>query len=236
MDTESSRVSQGISGDGKSPPRSSTTCEIKINKRQVSNKPYSSFGVVFIHGYGKSSDTWNISEYGKVIGIENSIRVVMDTITITVDDYTSSPALITSSIIHKMENSQNKWIIVCHSLGVIHGFELLKHSRNIAGICLIDPTPLDEIYINVCRDRGWNDIADYCSNNKVSIHPSIRVSIHFDYNENIPENLARQVKYYKPLIGPNDKSKIIIHPGKGHMIHYTDAPKIIASIMSIVNR
>lgn len=210
--------------------------EITFNNRLTSNRPYNSFGVVFIHGYGKSSDTWNVSEHGKVIDIENSIRNRMDTITITINDYTISPVIAMSSVFHRMKISSNKWIIVCHSLGVIHGFELLKYPLNIVGICLIDPTPIDEIYINSCRERGWNDIADYCSNHKISILPSIRVSIHLDYNQNIPENLERQVKYYKPLVGPNDKSKFIIHPGKGHMIHYTDTPKIIASIMSIVDR
>ena len=38
--------------------------------------------VLFIHGYNKTGSQWNITEYGKEIGIESHIRKTRNTILI----------------------------------------------------------------------------------------------------------------------------------------------------------
>jgi hypothetical protein len=43
------------------------------------------------------------------------------------------------------------------------------------------------------------------------------------------------IKYFTPFTRKNDKSKIMIHPDKGHILHWYDAPKIIESIMLLLN-
>lgn len=193
------------------------------------------FGCVFIHGFNKNSTTWNITEYGKHIDIESIIKTKAETILVDIVDFKISPKIQMIPIIEQiMSSSIKKWIIVCHSLGVIHALELLRYSLPIIGVCLIDPTALDQEYINTLEERGWSDILDYCNNLQINIKPGIQYYIHIDYDTHDINGFNAKVEFYKKFAGPNDKSKLIIHPGKGHMIYYTDAPKIINSIISMM--
>jgi hypothetical protein len=192
------------------------------------------YGVVFIHGLNKTPETWNRTEFGKEIDVEQTIRNKADTILVSVPDYTISPKEVMGPIVEQIRANPKKWIIVCHSLGVIHGNELLKHNLHIVGMVIIDPTPLNTEYLDLIRDRGWNDIVDYCTHELVTPAPSIELSIHLNYDEELPDAFARHIGYYRRFVGANDRSKIVIHPGKGHMIHYTDAPKIIRAITDML--
>ncbi len=187
------------------------------------------FGTIFIHGVGKIASNWNVTENNKNINIEKEIAKKSQTILVSIENYEISPVRCMEPIIQQIKDSNvKKWIIVCHSLGVIHGLELLKHNLAIIGINLIDPTALDTEYIDIIRERGWIDIVNYCEN--ISLTTNIQWIIHLDYDN----NLSRKVTYYKKYIGANDKSAMILHPGKGHMIHYTDTAKIIHSITSMM--
>ena len=194
--------------------------------------------VIFIHGYNKKLEYWNKNEFGKEINIEKTISKKSYTLLIQIDNFEINPAIGIIPIIEQMKLVKNKnWIIVCHSLGVIYGLELLKHDIKIVGMCLIDPTSLDEIYIKELIDDNWMDIANYCSTEKYNPSSKIIFHTHFDYNQNDVNNVDyfnRQIKFYGKFINKNNKSKIIIHPNKGHMIHYTDSPKIINSISDLI--
>lgn len=168
--------------------------------------------VIFIHGYNKKLEYWNKNEFGKEINIEKTISKKSYTLLIQIDNFEINPAIGIIPIIEQMKLVKNKnWIIVCHSLG--------------------------EIYIKELIDDNWMDIANYCSTEKYNPSSKIIFHTHFDYNQNDVNNVDyfnRQIKFYGKFINKNNKSKIIIHPNKGHMIHYTDSPKIINSISDLI--
>ena len=58
--------------------------------------------------------------------------------------------------------------------------------------------------------------------------------IHLEYDENNLSKLSGQVKFYKQFDTKNSRSKNVIYPNKGRMIHYADVPKIVDSILSIL--
>lgn len=183
--------------------------------------------VVFIHGNHKKADSWNVTESGKIINIEKSIKKVK-TFLIQIDDFTVPPVGLISLI--KDEMTSYRWIIVCHSLGIIHCYEFTKH-LNIAGICFIDCTPLDNVFLQKLENLS---LIEYIKGMKWNLSPRIICHVHLDYNNVNMEQFNRKIEYLTPFIRKNDKSKIIIHPDKGHMIHYTDGPKIIDSINQLI--
>jgi len=193
--------------------------------------------VVFIHGFNKKSEYWNKNEFNKDINIEKIISKKAYTLLIQVDNYLVDPKMAVIPIIEQMKLcGQKKWTIVCHSLGIIYGLELLNYDMQISGLCLIDPTTLDNIFVEEITNDGWTEIVKYCITAKYNPSPKIIFHIHLDYDDDNQDRFARRIKFFKQFIGKNDKSKIIIHPNKGHMIHYTDAPKIISSILNIISQ
>lgn len=194
--------------------------------------------VVFIHGFGKSSTTWNLTEFNKNINIEKLIAAKARTLLVQIDDYQADPAITVIPIVEKMKAENNKWTIVCHSIGVIYGLELLNHGLTISGFCLIDPSTPTESFVQEEIEDGYINIGTYCRSNflekKLQIEPKIVFHVHLDYDPTDLDDFADGVEFYKQFVGKNDKSKIIIHPGKGHMIHYTDGPKIVNSILSLL--
>lgn len=191
------------------------------------------FAVAFIHGYNKTPNTWNTTEFGKNINIETMIATKAETLLIAID-FDADPKQAIIPILTEMKSKNKKWIIVCHSLGVVYGLELLNYDINIHAVCLIDPTPLDDIYIKESLITH-SHISKYCSNlGKIDYPAKIIFHIHLDYNSDELHILKQKTEFYKNLIGKNNRSAMFIHPGKGHMIHYTASPKIIESIMSLI--
>ena len=195
--------------------------------------------VCFIHGFNKTPDTWNQTEAGKNINIEKIIsgKEKVKTLLVRIDNFKISPQILVTQLVEQMKSEPNKWTIVCHSLGVVYGLELLNHDITINGFCLVDPTSLNEEYIREITDSSWEEGATYCLNNfvkKVDYPAKIIFHIHLDYDIQDQIYFCHQIQYYKQFVGKNTKSKIIVHPGKGHMIHYTDTAKIIESILSLL--
>ena len=190
--------------------------------------------VIFIHGNNKNSSTWNITEFGKVINIEKTISKQCRTMMLQLDDYTESPDIIVQPFLEEMK--QYKWIIVCHSLGIIYYYELVKH-LTVIGVCFIDCTNLEK-YLKSHIDKNWN-IIEYLKNTNLNITnlniPSkIVFHIHCNYNYDKIEEFNDKLLYFTSFSRKNNKSMLIIHPNKGHMIHYTDSSKIINSIMILL--
>lgn len=182
-------------------------------------------GVILIHGLNKSCDTWNITEFGKSINIEQQLAKKAHTILIQIDDYNNYHI---TNILNEMDKYKVKsWIVVCHSLAIVYGLHLLNHG--ITRVCLIDPTVLDDIYFEELKKREWFNLLDLC---EIDIKLSAKViyHIHLDYDDKFDD----KVNFYKKFIKQNDKSKMFVHPDKGHMIHYTDSQKIINSIMDLI--
>ena len=202
--------------------------------------------VIFIHGNHKKATSWNVTDFGKVINIEATIKKKNRTLLIQVDDFTVSPSKLVRSFVESMKDQQ--WIIVCHSLGIVYCYEFVKHLK-IVGICFIDCTPLDETFLkklscnidNTCDEL--NSVApssssrdellyDYIKNIRWDLSPKIICHVHINYQSD--EKFDRKVKYFSSITRKNDKSKMMIHPGKGHMIHYNDSAKIIDSITQLI--
>lgn len=196
------------------------------------------FNVIFIHGLGKNSNQWNITEHGKNINIEKIVASKSSTLMYDIKDFTEDPQLIINDIIEKIKSIKGGWIIVCHSLGAIYSLGLLVHDISIIGFVLIDPTPFDTKYIEIIQERGWIKVVNYFNNTTFSPSPSpkIRFNIHLNYEIDQSELFNRQVEYYTKFSNKNSKSKIILHPEKSHMLHYTDAPKIIESILEMTKK
>ena len=193
-------------------------------------------GVIFIHGFNKTPDTWNKTESGKDILIEKLVSKKAHTLLVHIDDYDSNPSETVVPIIDQIKLvGLKKWTVVCHSLGVIYGLELLKSDIPITGVCLIDPTVPDAKFISKLEKEGRHVLKSYCKDHtQLDFPPKIIFHIHFDYDMRKPEKLSRKVQYYNGLTTKNDKSEIIIHMNKGHMLHYTDGPKIVNSIMNLI--
>lgn len=184
-------------------------------------------GIIFIHGFNKTSNDFNKTEQGKDINIEKQIGKRNHTILIQIDNYMDVDTNM-KNIIEKLKKYNVKeWILVCHSLAIIYCLQLLKYNI-FSGVCLIDPTVLDDISIKEYNINMDNYIKVNDISTKIVFH------IHLNYDEKDLEYFSRQVKYYSKFIGKNDKSKMIIHPNKSHMLHYTDSPKILRSILDLI--
>lgn len=198
--------------------------------------PSFKYHVVFFHGVGKTNTSWNESDSGKKIGVETSIATRAHTTLIQVDDFNTPPSVVVAPVIESIGGCDRKVIIVCHSLGIIHTLELLKHKLPVVGVCIIDPPPLDDRFIQVMDTRGWDNIVQWIQEYTFYPTTSICFSVHLDYDGSNQEQFARKVEYYKPLIGANDRSKMVIHPNKGHMIHWTATAKIVRAVGEMMGK
>ena len=181
--------------------------------------------VVFIHGKGKHKSHWNVTEFGKVTNIENTISKSAKTFLLQVDNFDLHPKEVIEPFISEME--KYKCVIVCHSLAIVYAWEILK-CIPVIGLCLIDTTALDiysknETVPNYIKEIVWN------IPNKLVVH------VHLNYTLDKLTDFDEQVSYYTPFIRKNEKSNMMIHPYKSHMLHYSDSPKIIESIKLLLN-
>jgi len=193
-----------------------------------------SLAVIFLHGNHKKADHWNMTEFGKSINIESIIGKRVKTFLIQIDDFTKHPLGALSGRLDEMK--RYKCVVVCHSLGVLHCYELLKHLV-VIGICFLDCTALP-VYLEEIRateDPVCDHLISYIQDMVWNIPSSIICHVHFNYEWSNAAYFDHQIAYYTPLTRKNDKSKIVVHPNKSHMIHYTDAPKIIHSILTLLN-
>ncbi|CAK7995064.1 Hypothetical protein POVR1_LOCUS582 [uncultured virus] len=187
-------------------------------------------GVVFIHGNHKKAETWNVTESGKVIGIETLVTKKNFTMLMQIDDFNVPPLKIVQPLVAEMES--RRWVIVCHSLGIIYCHELMKHLK-VIGLCLIDPTPLDEVFQKKIAESSH--LLSYIQEIKLKIPAKVVCHLHLNYDPNDVDQFNRKIEYFTPLTRANQRSKMIVHPNKGHMIHYTDTPKIVESINNLLS-
>jgi len=189
--------------------------------------------ILFIHGKGKKSETWNTTESGKIIDIEKSLSKNVHTMLLQVDDFTIIPSKLIDQIIDDMRFY--RWIIITHSLGVVHAFELLGRQIMIDGLCFIDPTAFTGRYIDSIKQF---EIAEWIKEQLIiEVTPRIVFHIHINYQSGREEDLFQEkIIEYSKFTHKNDKSRVIVHYNKSHMIHYTDAPKIIDSLKDLLMR
>lgn len=168
-------------------------------------------GVIFIPGRNQSFNSFRF--------VVEPIQKMVPIVSISISDF--------NNLIIEKPDSKIDWVIVAHSLGVVPA--LLLKSLKIKGLCLIDPTPLDQEYLEKILERKWFNLADQINqiNIKAEKYP---VHLHFDPDK----NLTRKIQYYKKLVQTHQISKMIIYPDAGHMIHLKHPDKIIQSIRELL--
>lgn len=118
--------------------------------------------VLFIQGFLKSYSTWNTTESGKNIGIENSIQAFATTIMIDFDrvDYLLPNHDLCQIIQSKLEEIglYSNLTIVCHSYGSFIAIGLAElNPKIINGIVFIDPTRKHPGYLNYINRMATSD-------------------------------------------------------------------------------
>jgi hypothetical protein len=102
--------------------------------------------IIFIHGFGKSSNNWNITEKDKIIGIESEMNKSCNTVMVNLQngDYLFNISDVCTQIYQELEEStvlKTNIIIVTHSYGSFYGLQMAHTWPKIFNkLILLDPT------------------------------------------------------------------------------------------------
>lgn len=205
--------------------------------------------VIFFNGFRKQYTTWNITETGKQINIEERIRKNHNTILIDFqeEDYKQSIPDMSEHIHTMLINSHPDLLrnvtIVGHSYGCFYALYLAEKYR-ILKILLIEPVIKSPSYLEYIINRSvvskmpleFNTV-EVCAINNYDMLPTgeniksrviVRIHVNCD-NEEI-----KHLKEYSLLTNKNTKSRLVVHYKKSHMIHYTQADVILNSITELL--
>ena len=197
---------------------------------------------LFIHGFGKTGDQWNISEYNKEINIELHIRKTHNTILITLheNDYLRPIFDVSDEIFKLIKDLINtKIICITHSYGSFYAMSMsIQHPKLFDKIIMLDPTLKTTKYFEYLKTLDHNDINQYKIDNFDIIYPNhldipknVIMKIHFNINTNTNANM--KLKELDKITKQNTKSRLMVHVDVGHMIHYKIPHIIIDSIKNI---
>lgn len=198
--------------------------------------------VLFIHGFGKTGEQWNITEYGKEINIESHIRKTHNTILVTLhdDDYFRSISDVSDEIDRKIEDLiKTKIICVTHSYGSFYAISMSIKFKNLFDtIIMLDPTIKTPEYLQYLKTLNYSEKNQYQIDNFDIIYPNhldipknIIVKIHLNINDkNENSNIINDLTLLGEITKHNVKSRLMIHIGVSHMIHYKIPHVIIDSI------
>ncbi len=196
--------------------------------------------ILFIHGFNKDANTWNVTENGKPINIEINCRKYANTILLQLvkEDY----LVPIEDIVHQTNEqiiSSNINItnctIVTHSNGSFYGIALSKINKIFSKLMLIAPTIKTDAYYSYLENLYNEDNTDisikYKLDNFNKFDSTISdqktvVRIHFEQLDKIP--------ILSKMVNKNVKSRLFIHYNSPHMIHYQKADLIIDSIKEII--
>ena len=208
--------------------------------------------VIFIHGFGKKYNDFNVTEHNKNILIEHVISKTCNTIMLQFveDDYKNTIAHISEKLMENLDESilKTKIIIVAHSYGCFNAIYLCETYPNIFGrILLIEPTIKSETYKKILADHAGTNInsVEYAKflnydllPNGFNISDKVILIIHANIvnKEQIVENQCEyndKITNLEKLLNNNIKSKLVQHINKSHMLHYKIPDIIIKSIKEL---
>lgn len=199
--------------------------------------------VLFIHGFGKTGDQWNITEYGKEIGIESHIRKTHNTILITLDDndYIRPISNVVDEIYEAVNGSlKTKIICVTHSYGSFFSMSLsIKYPKLFTTIIMLDPTLKTNEYLEYLKGLEYNDKNQYKIDNfdmypnHLDIAKDIIVKIHLNITPEKSINSIKDIIQFDTITKHNVKSRLMVHVEVSHMIHYKIPHVVIDSIKNI---
>jgi predicted alpha/beta hydrolase family esterase len=206
--------------------------------------------VVFIHGFGKNSETFNISEFGKELNIEKTIRTIAQTVLIDIEenDYLLTVPDVANTIYDKIKQFKNIWI-VAHSYGCFYAIQLAEQYHNIVkGIILLEPTVKSDQYkiylenlpkspVNDAKLKNFDSLPNGSNiKNKtiVQVHLSITQWVNLSTSISNVDEFESKIDKIKRWTNANVISEIVIYPSKSHMIHYDCPLKIIHKIRQLI--
>ena len=213
--------------------------------------------IIFLPGFRKNHNDFNITEHGKKISIESTISILCNTILVNIDenDYKKSVPQLAEEIYQEIVNChmlETKLIIVAHSLGSFCALYLCETYPNIFGkIFLIDPAIKSSTYhtqlIADAKDK-LDDTVEYANlqnykylSDGLSLHNKIIVRIHININTkkmiSDPALCLEEISYLETvnkITNKNTKSRLVVHANVSHMIHYKMPGAIIDAIRELV--
>lgn len=198
--------------------------------------------VLFIHGFGKNGDHWNITEYNREIGIESHIRKTHNTILITLEnnDYLRSIYDVSHQIYESIKHLSNI-ICVTHSYGSFYAMEIsISYPKLFTAIIMLDPTLKTNEYLTYLKTLEYSNQKQYQIDNfdmypnHLNIPNNVIIKIHLNINpsESDSENI-NYIKHLDQITKHHVKSRLIVHYDISHMIHYKIPHTIIDTIKNI---
>ena len=209
--------------------------------RIISKKPC----VVFLHGFTKTGDDWNISN------IEKQISKTYQTInfTFTNEDYLLSFEETCNNIVKTIGESKLNivWIIVGHSIGGLYAQMLAKlYPKNIKGLVLVSSSiNTKHFYERMLKLSGEEKdetkkkiYKNWFDNIPKLLYPkdlnhNIKIICHVDIKNNNSDK-RELYEYYKHLTNKNAESKILLYIDGSHMIHHKSPYAIVSSIKELI--
>jgi len=202
--------------------------------------------VVFIHGFQKDPSTWNRTESGKVINIEETIRNSSATILVHLkdDDYIRSVYDVSMELFKEILSKVSKLgkiIIIAHSYGAFYALSMAKlYPQRIHALLLLDPTAKTESYRNylikdgtdvqIAKLKNFDDLPDPVPlNSKIIVKVYLKLDLS-DWNDSTNDKLS----YFDKFTRVNLNSDIIICPNRSHMLHYDMSDKFIAVVKQLI--
>jgi pimeloyl-ACP methyl ester carboxylesterase len=187
--------------------------------------------VVFIHGYNQNAEHWDVTETGKEIKVAErcSGRFLTISIGLDITDYCQPIDLVCMDIDRYLSLYSNI-TLVSHSFGAFYAIGLsLAFPTKYNRLLLLNPTLKTNAYREfVIKHRPELDFDELPDG--LALQAKTIVRIHHEYP--IDEE---KISILDGLTNKNVKSRLVIHPGKGHMLHYQIPATIIDAVIELVN-
>ena len=222
------------------------TMECEKDKKNKKDKEDSV--VVFIHGFGKSSSDWNVSDYGKVISIEMGVKQYTNTVLVNLkdDDYLTHIQDTCDKIVCVNNLVTFKHVhVVAHSYGCFYAMVMAeKYKTLVKSLVLIELTVKTHSYklylqsqhdsISQAKVNNYDTLPDGSKiPNKTVISTHIAINSK-DTNIDYMTTQFQRLEYYKMWTNNNTHNELVLHPCKSHMLHYHVPHKIISCIIRYV--
>ena len=207
--------------------------------------------IIFIHGFRKNHDDFNITDKGKNILIETTMAKICNTILVQIEesDYKKPVADVAEDIYKNIVDiDKTKITIVAHSHGSFYALSLCETYPDLfCKLLLIDPTTKSEHYLTKLKmdTEGFNE--ESVESYKVkyfdmlptgfNLKNKIIVRIHLNLQttqliDDLNSFLAK-INHLNKLVNKNVKSRLVLHADVSHMIHYQIPDVIIDSIKEL---
>ena len=197
--------------------------------------------ILFIHGYNKSYNDFNITEHNKEIGIELNVRKIRNTILVSLDkeDYLVPIIDISNKIYEAIQKLANtKIICVCHSYGTFYATSLaIQYPNLLSCIIMLEPTIKTNDFLEYLKTLEQDEHNKYKIEhfgefpNYLAIPKTIALNIHL--NIDLEQNKINKIIELDHIVKKNVKSKLMVHVNVSHMIHYKIPHVIIDNIRNI---